>query len=107
MADIKWEEEAIGIINDIKPFVKEICVANKQENIEHMILLNLETYEHDKFCIKLCETGLAVVGRNYDTVDMVDIKIWYETPYALLTNLSKSYIERFKQSLFDKLQNLR
>ncbi len=106
MFEIKWDEEANGVINDIKPFLKDVHISKNQPAIERMVLLNLETYENEKFCVKLCESGFAVVSRNHDTCEATDVEKWFETPYAMLSQLSPSYPERFKQSLLDKLNNL-
>lgn len=106
MLDIKWDEEATGVINDIKQFVKDVHLCQIQPNIDQMVLLNLETFENDKFCIKLCASGFGVTGNNFDAGDSSSVEKWYETPYALLTDLSSSYIVRFNQSLIDRLQTI-
>lgn len=106
MLDIKWDEEAAGVINDIKLFVKDVHICKKQPNIDQMVLINLETFENEKFCIKLCANGFGILGEKFDAEDTPDIGKWYETPYALMTVISNSYMERFNQSLIDRLKTV-
>lgn len=105
MGDIKWSEEAAAAINDMKPFVEEVFISSRQPDIESMAFLNLKTYENEKFYIKLCVSGFGVVGSEYDTENVKEVK-WFETPYALLSEISKSYTDRFHNSLFEKLKCL-
>lgn len=105
MHDMKWNDEAVGVINDIKTLVKYVDVCKQQPNIEEMVLLNMETFENDQFCIKLCALGFGVVGNRYDHEDK-DVDKWYETPYAMLLDLSPGYADRFNQLLSENLQRL-
>lgn len=104
MEEINWLEEAEAVINDIKPFVKMVHLSKHQPDTDCMVLMNLETFENETFCIKLCGTGFGIAGYNYDTENIIDINKWYETPYAMLTEISRSYVERFKESLVEKLK---
>ncbi|KAK7603122.1 hypothetical protein V9T40_003121 [Parthenolecanium corni] len=104
MLDIKWDEEAAGVISDIKLFVKDVNVCQNQPNIDQMVLINLETFENEKFCIKLCANGFGVLDKRFNAEDSHDIEKWYETPYALLAAISDSYFERFNQSLANRLK---
>ena len=105
MSEIKWLEEAEAALNDIKPFVHEVSISDHQPDVDSMAFLNLKTYENKTFCVKLCISGFGIVGSEYNTENIDEVK-WYETPYAMLSEISKSYIDRFKHSLFEKLKSL-
>lgn len=105
MADINWLEEAEAVIADINPFVEEISISSRQPDTDSMVLLNLKTYENEKFCVRLCASGFGVIGSDYDSESINEIK-WFETPYAMLSEISKSYVNRFQHSLLEKLKHL-
>lgn len=103
---INWQSEAEGIIKDVSAHIQEAAVSSKLKACAAKVYINLTTKEQKRFCIKLSAQGLQIVGHDYDHEDAsLDLPI-YETPYALLTDNSKMYINSFGTQLSEKLSKL-
>lgn len=109
---IDWQSEANAIINDVGKHVKEIIVSNKLPSSRLEIFFNLTTLEDKKMCIRISSEGFQVVGNEYDNIQTLDSDLGteelntriYETPYALLNDVSEKYIKSFGDELSSALQ---
>lgn len=101
---MNWREEALAIISDIQADVREVKISDSIAIDEEGVHLNLKTLDGESFCIKLSGAGFSVVGHAYDTCDQ-ESPI-YETPYALLSVISKLYTESFANRLSSALSGL-
>lgn len=106
-----WKAEARAVIEDIKQDVKEIAVSDKLPGDDNGIYLNVETLDRDenRFCVRMSALGFEIVGREYDQVAEAaeeDQSVIYETPYALLSAISKSYSESFANRLCAALKKI-
>lgn len=104
----EWIVEATAIIKDVCDHVQEIVLSDlpvSLDNNDQHIYLNLTTKEQIKYCVELTAQGFRVVGNDYNRTDNHSEK-YYETPYALLDNLSPLYRQAFGDSLVSKLQEL-
>lgn len=104
--DLNWKEEANGVIKDIKPLVKEICIAHHQPDRNNMMLLNLRTYEDKMYCVKLCVRGFGVIAEEFDYKGSDSPPVWFETFYSLLSRFSPSFESRFNALVSEKLASL-
>jgi len=102
-----WEEEARGVIKEIKDYVRLFTVSEKVPATDSEIFFNLITLEETCYTIRLSELGFSVVGLQLDTVPdtgLEEVELagqdctakgggdrFYETPHALLDNLSLAY----------------
>ena len=103
----EWRVEALAIIRDVQDHVEEMklaCIPTCTDK-EQTVYLNLTTRERDQYCVELTAQGFRVVGRNYDSKDLTT-GVYFETPYALLDNLSPMYRQAFGDSLAQKLAQL-
>lgn len=102
-----WRVEAQGVINDIQGHVNSIKISDQLSSSETEIYLNLETKEGKRFCILLNGDGFSVVGNSYDNKDDEHAEVeHYETPYSLLSSISKEFTQSFGNCLMDKLKDL-
>lgn len=102
---INWPDEAAAVISDIKKHVHQISISTILPATESAIYLNCETIEFKKFTIRLSSAGFQIVGNDFNTItDTVGFP--YETPYALLGNISPGYISSFGNELSKALENL-
>lgn len=101
---INWPDEAAAVINDVKNHVREIFISTVLPSTELEIHLNCETLESNKYTIRLSGDGFQVVSKTYDTVDDLN-GFPYETPYALLNELSPGYTAAFGNDLTKALSN--
>lgn len=101
-----WKIEAQAIINDIKGHVKKIEISEKLESTDRSIYFNLYTIEEQIFCVELSAQGFKIVGYNYDEVNNTISDKYYETPYALLNDISVKFKDSFANALLEKLQHL-
>lgn len=102
---INWSDEATAIINDIKGHVQQIFISTILPSTEREIYLNCETLEAKKCCIRLSSDGFQIVSNTFDKIDDLD-GYPYETPYALLNELSPGYTNSFGNELSRALANL-
>lgn len=98
----EWKVEALAVIHDVRDHVLEIHIADETINNDQLIHLNLTTKENQHYCIELTAQGFRVVGNNYNQTDVISEK-YFETPYALLDQLSPMYRQAFGDSLVSKL----
>lgn len=102
---IHWPDEAAAVISDIKNHVRQIFTSSVLPSTEFEIYLNCETIESKKFTIRLSSDGFQVVGHAYNTNDILSAYP-YETPYALLNDISPGYVASFGNELTNALLNL-
>lgn len=102
-----WPQEAEAAINDIKKHVKSACISLILNSNNQHIYINLTTLENTDFCVEMSGAGFRVVGRMYDDTSLSSIEnMNYETPYALLNNISQKYRESFGGELMNRLLDL-
>ena len=102
-----WPEEAEGAISDIRKHVKSASISPNLASNNQRIYINLTTLENAEYCIEMSANGFRVVGRKYDDTTLSSIEnMNYETPYALLNNISQKYRESFGGELMNKLLDL-
>lgn len=102
---INWAEEAAAVIRDVKYHVREIVISMMLPATELEIYLNCETLEAKKCTIRLSSDGFQIVSNVYDRIDDVN-GFPYETPYALLNEISPAYTAAFGNELTKALSNL-
>ncbi|XP_030387640.1 GSK3-beta interaction protein [Scaptodrosophila lebanonensis] len=73
--------------------------------------LNLTTIEQKTYCVEVTSNGYRIVSFEYDTIDSdkIDdgfIDLSFESPEALLTEISPSYVVAFGESLCAKLSEI-
>lgn len=102
---INWPDEAEAVINDIKNHVRNIFISNVLPSTDLEIYLNCETFEQKRLTIRLSGDGYQIIGNDFNRID--DEKaVPYETPYALLNQISPGYVESFGNALSAALFNL-
>ncbi|XP_046959975.1 GSK3B-interacting protein [Vanessa cardui] len=102
-----WPAEAEAAINDIRKHVNSAQVSSKVRSTNQKIYINLTTLENSEYCVEMSALGFRVVGRKYDDTSLSTIEnMNYETPYALLNNISQKYRESFGGELMNKLLHL-
>lgn len=103
-----WRTEALGVINDIKAHVSSIQVSDALKSDETKIYLNIVTLESENYCIRLDREGFVVAGRGSDSQDLeAEESQVYETPYSLLSAISKKFTESFGNRLINELSKLK
>jgi len=100
-----WREEAEGVIHDIAAYVQSIVISGSLPATSCQIFLNLVTREEESYTISLNAQGFSVVGRGLDRAELETEPV-YETPYALLDNLSPAYRQAFGNDLMSALGRL-
>lgn len=104
---LEWQDEAAAIIKDIQKHVNDIQISSKLESSKTEIFLNLTTLEKATFCIRVSSEGFKIVGRIYDKVELNENNNEaYETPYALLNDISAGYVQSFGNDLTAALEKL-
>ncbi|CAG9093270.1 hypothetical protein JYU34_013058 [Plutella xylostella] len=102
-----WPQEAEAAINDIRKHVKKASISAALPNTNQHIYINLTTLENTDYCIQMSASGFKVVGKNHDDTSQSSAEHTnYETPYALLNNISQGYRESFGGELMNKLLDL-
>lgn len=105
--EITWPQEAEAAINDIRKHVSKASVSPILTNTNQRIYINLTTLENANYCIEMSAMGFKVVGRTYDDNSLSQSdNDTYETPYALLNEISQKYKESFGGELMSKLMDL-
>ncbi|XP_055318315.1 GSK3-beta interaction protein [Sitodiplosis mosellana] len=102
---INWTDEAATVISDVKGHVRQISISTTLPSTELEIYLNCETLEAKKFTIRLSSDGFRIVSNTFDQIDDLN-GFPYETPYALLNELSPAYTNSFGNELSRALSNL-
>ncbi len=104
---LEWQDEAAAIIKDVKNHVKDIQISTKLESSKTEIFLNVTTLEEDTFCIRISTEGFQIVGHSYDIIESSkNSSVAYETPYALLNDISVRYVQSFGNGLTAALEKL-
>ncbi|XP_018028070.1 protein GSKIP homolog [Hyalella azteca] len=98
----EWLTEAYGIIKDVNECVSIITVSAIPAT-DSCVHLNLTTLELQDYTIELSAAGFRVVGRSHNEKTLPS-DTYFETPYALLNNLSPAYGERFCSIVSAKLE---
>lgn len=102
---IHWPDEAAAVISDVKNHVKEIYISTALPSTDLDIYMNCETLENNKYTIRLSSDGFQIVSHSYDKVD--DLNGYpYETPYAMLNEISSGYTNAFGNDLTQALFKL-
>lgn len=102
---INWRAEAAAIISDIKIHVREMSISSILPPTDLEIFLNCETLESQKHTIRLSSDGFQIVANEFDKVDDLN-GFPYETPYALLNEISPGYVQSFGTELTKALRNV-
>lgn len=102
---INWPDEAAAVINDVRQHVREIFISSNLPPTAIEIYLNCETLEGRKCTIRLSGDGFQIVSDSYDQIDNLN-GFPYETPYALLNEISAGYTASFGNQLSKALSNL-
>lgn len=104
---LEWQDEAAAIIKDVEKHVKDIRISTALESSKTDIFLNVTTLEEDTYCIRISTEGFQIVGHLYDTVESDEgTYVTYETPYALLNDVSARYVQSFGNNLTAALEKL-
>ena len=96
-------EEASIIINDVSYAVDKIELATNILQEPHSVFFSIRTKEKQDFLINLTLKGFCVV----DKPESDQSATFYETIYALLQDISPSYVSSFSNALFMKLNSLK
>lgn len=102
---IHWPDEAAAVISDVKIHVREIVVSNVLPSTDLEIYLNCEILEAKKYTIRMSGDGFQIVSNTYDKIENSD-GFPYETPYALLNEISPAYRTSFGNELTKALLNI-
>ncbi|XP_042218521.1 GSK3-beta interaction protein-like [Homarus americanus] len=100
----EWHVEAVAVIQDVKDCVSQIHISSLPSS-NTTIYFNLTTKEDNTYCIELTASGFRIVGSKYDD-NSQSSEEYFETPYALLDNISPLYRESFSSALAAKLMLL-
>lgn len=104
---LDWAKEAQAVINDVKAHVNSIQVSAVLKSDETKIYLNVVTLENSNFCIRLDSGGFTLAGREKDCQELEGVEAdVYETPYSLLSAISKKFTESFGNRLISELSKL-
>lgn len=103
--DQSWPEEAHSTINDIKKHVKKAFVSQQLPGTYQRIFINLTTLEDKDYCVEMTASGFRITGQRHDDKSLHNSTI-YETPYALLNQISEKYRKSFGGELMRKLMDL-
>lgn len=102
-----WPQEAEAAISDIRKHVKWANISSQLQNNNQRVYINLTTLENQNYCVEMSGSGFKVVGKKFDDTAMSNNNgVNYETPYALLNNISQKYRESFGGELMNKLMDL-
>lgn len=106
---VNWEAEAHAIIRDVQRHVAEISISARVPSSRTHIFLNVTTLEQTRICVRVSGEGFRVVGEDHDQVapeDELQTADTFDTPYALLGQVSPAYTNSFGNSLSEALQKL-
>lgn len=97
---LDWYAEAKSVIKSERSLLYSIDISPLTTS--YGVYLNIETLENQKFCVLLNNRGFRVVAKAFDQ-DNNNSQISYETQSALLSNISKSYCQKFNELVVAKL----
>ncbi|KAL4085030.1 hypothetical protein QTP88_027868 [Uroleucon formosanum] len=100
---LEWYAEAKSVIDSEKSLLNHISISSLI--VSDGVYLNIETLENQKFCVLLNKQGFRVVAKGFDQ-DNNNSQLSYETHFALLSNISKSYSRRFNELVAVKLNKV-
>ncbi|XP_063868950.1 GSK3B-interacting protein-like [Scylla paramamosain] len=100
----EWHVEAAAVIQDVKECVSHMSVAALPAS-NSAIYFNLTTKEENHYCVELTASGFRIVGNRFDNKSEPSEK-YFETPYALLDQISPLYRESFGLALAARLSAL-
>ena len=102
-------EEVDMIIKDVQFAINSISLSKVLPQSSRVVFINIETKENEVFTVRLTLQGFVVVSHSLDKDDGRSEKYptTYETVYALLENISSSYVSLFGQALQGKLAALK
>lgn len=98
-----WITEAKSVIDSERLLLNRIDISSLTAS--DGVYLNIETLENQSFCVHLNCRGFRVVARDFDQDNNIS-QTFYETQFALLTNISPNYSRRFNELVAAKLQEL-
>lgn len=103
------QDEVEFIINDIGFAVNSISLSKTLPQSPYVVFLNIETKDKDCFTVRLTVQGFQVVSHETEKDENGSAKypVAYETVYALLQNISPSYVDLFGKALTEKLEALK
>lgn len=102
---IHWPDEAAAVIKDVKIHVRDMFVSTVLPSTNLEIYLNCETLEAKKCTIRMSGDGFQIVSHSYDKIEDLN-GFPYETPYALLNEISPAYTTSFGNELTRALLNI-
>ena len=98
-AQLALDDIADGIVAE-KQLSK--CLNNPEDMSTAYI--NIRSSSNKEFCIELSQNGYRIIGNRFDDKSQLSTTTtYYESLQALLTNESKSYVDRFAENLQQKL----
>ena len=100
-----WKKEAAAVIKDVGDHVNYFAISKKLESCNTKIFLNLTTKEGNHYTIEQSALGFQVVGTKHDSEGAPSSEV-YDTPYALLGEISPKYRDAFGKTLMKKLEAL-
>ena len=65
-----WREEAMGVIKEIKDYVKQLTISELVSSSSSAIYRNLTTLEGDKYTVRLSERGFSIVACELDSMQL-------------------------------------
>ena len=97
-AQLALDDIADGIVAE-KQLSK--CLNNPEDMSTAYI--NIRSSSNKEFSIELSQNGYRIIGNRFDDKSQFSTTTYYESLQALLTNESKSYVDRFAENLQQKL----
>lgn len=97
---LDWSIEAKSVIESERSLLNHIDISPLV--VLDGIYLNIETLENQQFCVLLNNQGYRVVSKAFDQDTNIS-QTYYETQFALLSNISKGYSQRFNELVIAKL----
>lgn len=100
---LDWIAEAKSVIESERSLLNFIDISSLI--VSNGVYLNIETLENQQFCVLLNNQGFRVVAKAFDQDTNIS-QTCYETHFALLSNISKGYSQRFNELVFIKLNDI-
>lgn len=101
---LDWIAEAESVIESERSLLNHIGLSSSL-TVSDGVYLNVETLEHQRFCVLLNSRGFRIVANAFDQ-DSDFSQICYETHFALFSNISKRYSQCFNELVFAKLNKV-
>lgn len=100
---LDWYTEAKCMIYSERSLLNHISISSL--TVSDGVYLNIETLENKRFCVLLNKHGFRIVAKAFDQ-DTNYSQFSYETHFALLTDISKRYCQRFYELISVQLNNI-